>query len=670
MAVPPTTIPSGAADDAALSRAWAAIHRTTSLLADTQEADGHWCAELEGDTILESETILLYAFLEREQDPRVVEAANYILSKQRADGGWSQFADGPVDVSISVKAYFALKVAGQDKQSPAMVGAREAILAAGGADRVNSFTRFYLALLGQISYDQCPAVPPEMVLLPDWFPVNIYRFSAWSRTIFVPLSLVWAHRPSRTLPEAMSISELFHNAPNRWPALKNPGGSGRLGERLLSLGFRGMDFCLKLAEKMRIRPWRRKAVRSAERWMCERFEASDGLGAIYPPIVWSLIALRCLGYDDSSPEVSECHKQLDQLQIREQATGGQVTCRWQPCKSPVWDTAIALRSLAAHEFASTDTLVKATEWLLDNEISQKGDWARRNKVAPSGWCFEYRNSFYPDIDDTIMVMMAMQEASQRDDVKQRLPAGAVAAATERGRRWVLAMQNKDGGWGAFDRDNDADWLCHVPFADHNAMIDPSNPDITARVLEALAGTGMEADDPTICKAIRYIRSTQETDGSWFGRWGVNYIYGTWQVLVGLREIGVPVTDPAIQRGADWLERHQQSDGGWGESANSYLDDAWRGRGIVTASQTAWALLGLIAAGRHESAAVMRGLEALSRTQHSDGRWEEKEFTGTGFPRVFYLRYHNYAIYFPLLAFAQWRSAVLAGRVNQWNADAA
>lgn len=660
-AVPPrvSDSPPGS-DDPRLPQVWANIQRCVGFLRQQQAEDGHWCAELIGDSILQSETILLYAFLGRERDPVVQQAARYLLQQQQPHGGWGQYERSAIDISASVKAYFALKVAGHDPQSPPLQRARQAILDAGGADRVNSFTRFFLALLGQIPYEICPAVPPEMVLLPDWSPAGIHRFSAWSRTIFVPLAIVWAHRPRRDLPKGLGIAELFHAEPRRWPPLENPGTEGRLSDRCWVGVFRGVDRLLKLAEKVGFRPLRRRALRVAESWMLERFSDSDGLGAIYPPIVWSLIALRCLGYSDDSPEVVETQRHLDDLQVSGRNSAGEQTLHWQPCKSPVWDTAITLRALAASDSAPVDMLARAAEWLLAREIRVPGDWTNRVDAEPAGWCFEYNNAFYPDIDDTIMVMMALQEVARRKDVRSLDRAG-IADACERGRRWVLAMQNRDGGWGAFDRDNDAGWLCHVPFADHNAMIDPSTPDITARVLEALACMRMERDDPPVRRALQYLEQTQEADGSWFGRWGVNHIYGTWQVLVGLRAIGVSPDDPMIRRGADWLQDHQHPSGGWGESANSYLDDRQRGRGEPTASQTSWAIAGLIAAGRVDSVSVSNGLEFLLRTQQPSGRWLESELTGTGFPRVFYLRYDYYSVYFPLLALSQWRRACRSAR---------
>lgn len=642
------------------------IERTCGWLIEQQHADGHWCAELEGDTILESEYLLLMAWLGREHTAPARAAARYLELQQNLDGGWSQFPGGPLDISVSVKAYFALKLVGTSPDAPHMQRAREAILAAGGADRVNSFTRFYLALLGQISYEQCPAAPPELVLLPDWSPINLYRMSAWSRTIVVPLTIIWALRPVRMIESERGISELFCAPPEQWPPLRSPGLDGPPSgwERF----FRGVDRMLKLAERRRFRPLRSRALRAAQRWMLERFEDSDGLGAIFPPIVWSIIALRALGYPLDHPAVVECFQQLDGLMIFDRHNGEE-TLRLQPCKSPVWDTAIAQRALVAASGATTldaDTIQSAlgrsTRWLLDREVRRPGDWARRASVAPSGWYFEYRNVFYPDVDDTIMVIMALRElADSRPLAPER---GEISAACERAVRWVLALQNRDGGWGAFDRDNDAEFLCHVPFADHNAMIDPSTPDITARALEALAHVGIGREHPAVQRALTLLRATQEPDGSWYGRWGVNYIYGTWQVLVGLAAIGVDPNDPMVQRGAEWLLEHQQATGGWGESVLSYSEPAWHGRGTPTASQTAWALLGLMAADCSDRQAVTRGIQYLVDTQLADGRWDEPEFTGTGFPRVFYLRYHMYPIYFPLLALSRymtWSGASLERR---------
>ena len=673
-----------------------AIARADDYLKGEQHADGYWCGELEGDTILESEYILLLAWLGREDSIIARKAAEYIIEQQLPTGGWALFPGGDVEISGSVKAYFALKLTGHDSNAEYMQRARKVIMSSGGADSVNSFTRFYLALLSQISYEYCPAVPPEAVLLPAWFPTSIYRISAWSRTILVPLSIMWAHRPSRQLTAEKGIRELFIKEPDHWPRLRCPGLRRPSGFFSWETLFHRVDRMLKWCERWRIKPLRKRALAAAKEWMLERFANSDGLGAIFPPIIWSVVALRCLGYEEDSEEVVECMNQLDALTIEEEKTA-----RLQPCKSPVWDTALSLRGLAAAGASSQDNSIRrATAWLLQKEVKQCGDWSKKVKAEPSGWFFEHRNAFYPDVDDTIMVMMALadqldercEDGQQRNihgesinsadkdvrvsqartrDVEEArrvipslieetslsYPLSDVADACERGRRWVLALQNSDGGWGAFDKDNDAEFLCHVPFADHNAMIDPSTPDITGRVLEALGRLGMSVGHSSVDRAVDYVRKTQEPDGCWIGRWGVNYIYGTWQVLAGLREVGVPASSSVIQNGADWLVSHQQPCGGWGETAVSYAYPELRGQGPVTPSQTAWAVWGLIAAGMSNHSAVEKGIQWLLKTQRADGGWAEDQFTGTGFPQVFYLKYHLYPIYFPLLALAKWRRTI-------------
>lgn len=661
------------------------IARTQHWLLERQHDDGHWVAELEGDTILESEYILLLAYLGRHQTPVAIKAAQYILTQQTPEGGWGLYPGSGIDISVSVKAYFALKLTGHDPAAEYMERARAAIRAAGGADAVNSFTRFYLALLGQISYAECPAVPPEVMLLPRWFPINLYSVSAWTRTILVPLSIMSACQPVAQIDPELGIPELFKNGPQNLPTLRCPGLKGGTGLFSWDRFFRVADAAMHFCQRHRLLPFRKRALRAAERWMIDRFEGSDGLGAIFPPMVWSIIALRCLGHAEDSPELRYCYARLDGLLIEEGDT-----VRLQPCKSPVWDTAITLRALAASGLSSRDAAVASgMRWLLDRQINRPGDWSKTTRAPAGGWCFEYANSFYPDLDDTAMVLMALEE--QFSDVPllasaAALPAHAVGRrvksddtsaileetvqAIDRGEQWLLAMQNRDGGWGAFDRDNDRQFLCYVPFADHNAMIDPSTPDLTARVLEALGQLGHRRGHPAVDRAIAYLRSTQESDGSWFGRWGVNYIYGTWQVLTGLAAVGVGPDDPAMAAGAKWLLIYQQECGGWGESPNSYADPSLRGQGAVTASQTAWAIAGLVAAGLQDHPATRRGVRWLMDTQRADGGWDEPEFTGTGFPQVFYLRYHWYPIYFPLMALAQWGNATGAtARDGQPSLDA-
>jgi squalene-hopene/tetraprenyl-beta-curcumene cyclase len=680
-----------------------AIARTRKWLLDRQFSDGSWCAELEGDTILESETILLYAYLGQENSETARDLAARIIEQQLPEGGWAMYPGGKLEISGSVKAYFALKLTGHDPSAEYMQRARQAILTNGGADAVNSYTRFYLAMLGQISYEQCPAVPPEVMLLPKWFPVNLYAVSAWSRTIIVPLSIISAFRPMTEIAPGRGIRELFLREPENWPPLRCAGLPGGTGLFSWDRFFRGVDGLLKWCQRRRILPLRKRAIEAAEAWMVNRFERSDGLGAIYPPIVWSIVALKCLGYADDSPEVQYNHKQLEDLILRDEDTGA---VRLQPCKSPVWDTAITLRSLASGGISPENKSVrKAVSWLLKRQIREPGDWSENVAATPGGWCFEYANDFYPDVDDTAMVLMALRAqfpvvsrhaqalppefglVDDLDDVeddwadgmtidlaafsRRRKDSEDVAAndaergeetvatldetvqAIDRGLQWLLAMQNKDGGWGAFDRNNDRQFLCYVPFADHNAMIDPSTPDLTGRVLECLGKLGRRMGDPAVDRAVAYLRQTQEADGSWFGRWGVNYIYGTWQSIVGLAAVGVPANDPAILAGANWLLAHQQACGGWGESADTYEHPHLRGQGTPTASQTAWAVMGLLAAGMAGHSAVTRGIRYLSLMQEDDGSWNESEFTGTGFPKVFYLKYHYYPIYFPLLALAQW-----------------
>ncbi len=659
-----------------------AIARTRDYLLSRQHDDGYWVAELEGDTILESEYILLLAFLGKEDSETAALAANYILRQQLPSGGWAIYPDGPLEISASVKAYFALKLTGHSPDEEYMLRARQAILQAGGAEMVNSFTRFYLALLGIISYDQVPAVPPEIILLPNWLPINIYEMSAWSRTIVVPLSILWAHRPCHPLPEHHKIDELFVNSPQELPA--SMGHSQTLDDMQTETWldwekfFRRVDQSFKLLERFRIRPLRKRALRKAAAWMCERFDDSDGLGAIFPPIIWSVIALKCLGHDDDSPDVVRAMRELDNLMIREGNT-----IRLQPCKSPVWDTALTTIALRDSGVPADHPAIRSSvQWLLSKEVRRSGDWKELNgQLQPAGWFFEFNNCFYPDIDDTIMVIMALHKSLPEPHAAEFYAAynafeGEMAAvvagrrqetqaavaemesvrplleAVNRGTAWVLGMQNSDGGWGAFDVDNNREILTRVPFADHNAMIDPSTPDIAARVVEMLAQIGFSKEHPQVRRALDYVCQHQEADHSWFGRWGVNYLYGTWQSIVGLRAIGVPAHDPRIEGAVDWIKSKQQTCGGWGETPRSYDDPSLRGSGDVTPSQTAWALLGLLAAGEHNSLAVQRGLDYLLSTQHEDGTWEEQQFTGTGFPRVFYLKYHYYRLYFPLMALSR------------------
>ena len=465
--------------------------------------------------------------------------------------------------------------------------------------------------------------------------------SSWTRTIVVPLSIFSAFKPVRDVGPERGIRELFHKPP------ETPLPPGPPTRRLLSWGnfFLGVDAAYKSAERLGLlAPFRKVAVAKAAAWMRERFEDSDGLGAIFPPMIYTAIALRCLGVPDDAPEMRWAMTQLDDLMIEEDGA-----IRLQPCMSPVWDTALALNALAdAGLTTETDAAPQAAvDWLLQREVRRRGDWSVLNPhLEPGGWVFEYRNDFYPDVDDTAMVLMALARTDAAHSPEAR-------PAVERGIRWLLGMQNRDGGWAAFDRDVTREVLTKIPFADHNAMLDPSCPDITARVLEALGHYGFGVEHPQVVRALAFLRKTQEKSGCWIGRWGVNYLYGAWQVLVGLQRIGFDMTDPTVRRCVSWLQQVQQEGGGWGETCASYDDPSLAGQGSPTASQTAWALLALMAAGEEDSDAVRAGIGYLVETQADDGGWKEESFTGTGFPKVFYLKYHLYSLYFPLMALARY-----------------
>jgi squalene-hopene/tetraprenyl-beta-curcumene cyclase len=656
------------ADPAYISPLGSAIDRARRCLLRAQATDGHWCGELQGDTILESEYVLLMAFLGKEKDERVRKAARYILDQQLPEGGWSNYPGGPVELSVSVKAYFALKVAGFEA-SGAMRRACDVIRDLGGAANCNSFTKFYLALLGQLPYGNCPSVPPEMMLLPKWAYFSIYAMSAWTRTILVPLSIFYAYRPVRTLPSELCIPELFLEPPQtpRWPHPPT--------RRLFTWTnfFLALDQCFKRADAWGLGPVRRVALKRAVAWMTERLADSEGLGAIFPPMIYTVVCLRCLGHADDSPEMRWAIQKLDDLMIEEDGR-----LRLQPCFSPVWDTALTTIALVDAGMTRGHAAVAAADqWLLDREVRRRGDWSIQNPgLEPAGWFFQYKNAFYPDTDDTAMVLMALARTrvafadprSAAHGEESELEFLHLRPEAERGVQWLLGMQNRDGGWAAFDREINREVLTKVPFADHNAMLDPSCPDITGRVLEALGHYGYRVGHPAVDKALAFIRKTQEPSGAWIGRWGVNYIYGTWQVLVGLRKIGFDMREPMVERAVLWLKQVQQPGGGWGETCRSYDDPKLAGRGKPTASQTAWALLGLLAAGEEFGPEVRAGIEYLIDTQEDDGGWAEDEFTGTGFPKVFYLKYHMYRQYFPLMALARYASTRTRPPIRLQNAD--
>jgi squalene-hopene/tetraprenyl-beta-curcumene cyclase len=629
-----------------LGRVSAGMEKARNYLFSQQHPDGYWCGELEADTTLESDYITIHTLLGTGNRSRMERAVPEIIRHQNEDGGWPIYAGGPSNISASVKAYFALKLMGYSPDHPVLERARGRILAMGGVTECNTFTKIYLCFLGQYDWEAVPAVPPELVLFPNWFWFNIYEISSWSRAILVPLSIAYAKKPFKKIPAEMGIDELFIGGRHgrhlhlRWDPK-------RISWRNF---FLVLNQLIHFCERFNIRPLRYLAIKRAEKWMLARFEKSDGLGAIYPGILNSIVALRCLGYSTDDPQVIRALDEFEKLGIDEPGIPdhSEPTFRMAPCYSPVWDTAYAMFALGESGIPKDDPrMLKAADWMLSKEVRSKGDWAVKvRNVAPGGWYFEFNNEFYPDVDDSAMVLLGLDKV---DNPRERYQHEVSQRAID----WILAMQCKAGGWASFDKDNTRMVFQKMPFADHNAMLDPPTVDITGRVLEMLAAYGYTQDDPAVRKAIKFILKEQESDGSWFGRWGVNYIYGTMQVLRGLDAMGVDHNEPYVQQAAEWLRMVQNSDGGWGETCGSYDDPSTRGVGPSTPSQTAWAIMGLLAAGDTRSESVQRGILSLLETQKPNGSWDEDQYTGTGFPRVFYLAYHLYRDYFPLIALSNY-----------------
>jgi squalene-hopene/tetraprenyl-beta-curcumene cyclase len=615
------------------------IQRAVDHLLSLQAPEGYWVGELEADTTLESDYIFFLYVLGKLDSRRRVKLANYIRRRQLSDGGWNIYAGGPSELNATVKAYVALKLAGDSPAASHMARARCQIHELGGVEATNSYTRLYLALGGVLPWSYVPAIPPELILLPTRFFLNIYSMSSWTRAIVVPLMLVYARKPRWDLPPDAGVGELFRDASGRIPAFK-------WDPRVVSWRnfFLVLDRLFEWHEKLPWKPLRQRAIRRAKQWLLEHLERSEGLGAIFPAMVNSVFALRALGYSIDDPLTEREIGHLAQFEIEEGDT-----LRLQPCVSPVWDTAVTMFSLQEAGLpADHPALVKAASWLLDRQVLGGGDWQINNPgVDPGGWAFEFRNDFYPDVDDTGFVLMALQRVAYPDPAR-------LEQALRRGTAWVLSMQNRDGGWGAFDRDNDSVFLTRVPFADHNAMIDPSTGDLTGRVLEYLGRSKWPASDPRIQRAVRFLRRDQTPEGPWYGRWGVNYIYGTSGALRALETLGLQ-KEAESQRAVAWLRAVQNPDGGFGESCASYHDPQLKARGQSTASQTAWALVGLLAAGETSEPAVKQAVGYLLDQQRENGTWAEAAFTGTGFPRVFYLKYHLYRNVFPLYALARYRN---------------
>ncbi len=623
-----------------------------ALLTKQHPDDGFWCADLSGgDVTVECDTIMLLNFLGQGDSPKVARLAQAVRAAQLPDGGWPIYLDGPADLSATVKAYWALKFAGYQPEDPALTKARARIAELGGIHRVKTYSKFYMALFGLYDWEGVPSIPPDLMLFPNWFPFNIYAMSAWTRSIVIPLSIIWARRPKVVCPPHARLDELFPDG-RRYIPLRET----MPAERFFSWGrlFLLCDTALKRLEGRGPHWLRTWALRLAENWIRERLRDSDGLGAIFPGIVNTIMALVCLGY---SPADRLLREQLDHLERLERPMEDG-SLRIEPCHSPNWDTAIAMISLAESGLERADpALARAARWLLRKEIRRPGDWCVKNPAGPvGGWAFQFHNAFYPDVDDTAMVMLALRHAELGEG-----EALARERACLRGLHWLLSMQSRNGGWGAFAKDNTRAYFSRIPFADHNAIIDPPTPDVTGRVLEFLGSVGYDISYPCIRSAVECLRRSQEADGSWFGRWGVNYIYGTWQVLRGLQAVGCELGEPFIQQAADWLYAIQLPSGGWGESCATYEDPAKKGQGPATASQTAWAIMGLLAAGRGSDPSAARGVGYLLATQGADGTWSETACTGTGFPGVYYLTYGLYKDYFPLMALGLYRRLVVEAR---------
>ena len=623
-----------------------AIAAASRAVLDQRKADGHWVFELEADATIPAEYILLRHYLAEPVDS-VLEAkiGNYLRRIQNANGGWSLFYGHEFDMSASVKAYFALKMIGDDPDAPHMARARKIMLERGGAAKSNVFTRILLAQFGVVTWRAVPMMPVEIMLLPRWFPFHLTKISYWARTVIVPLLVLLDMKPRARNPRGVGIDELFLEDPKSiGMAPKAPHQS-----QLWFTGFRLLDSVLRVVDPLFPKRSRQRAIDKAVAFVTERLNGVDGLGAIYPAMANSVMMFDLLGYPKDHPHYVLARQSVEKLLV---VKDDEAYC--QPCVSPVWDTALTAHAMMEvggdKEVASARD---ALDWLKPLQVLDvEGDWIeKRPGVRPGGWAFQYNNAHYPDLDDTAVVVMAMDRARGRG-------AGTkYDEAIARGREWIEGLQSRDGGWAAFDADNLEYYLNNIPFSDHGALLDPPTDDVTARCVSMLAQLGDTVrTSPALARGVEYLRRTQLADGSWFGRWGVNYIYGTWSVLCALNAAGVPHDDPAVAKAADWLIAIQNEDGGWGEDGESYKLD-YRGyeKAPSTASQTAWALLGLMAAGERDHPAVSRGISYLTANQAADGFWDEELYTATGFPRVFYLRYHGYSKFFPLWALARYRN---------------
>lgn len=643
-----------------------AIARSHRYLLDIQYKEGYWWGELESNPTMEAEYILLLQFLGTNDSETIRKLANHIISRQRDDGTWGQFYGAQGDLSTTVECYFALKVAGTPTDSPSMLKAKRFIISKGGVSESRVFTKIWLALFGQWDWKGVPVMPAEIMLLPNWFPITIYDFSSWARATIVPLLILLDKKPICQLPASAQLDELYADGKERAEySIKRP-------KRLIGWEtfFYAGDQVLRYIDKLPWKPVRSHAIRRAEEWIIDRQENDGSWGGIQPPWVYSLMALKVLEYPIDHPIVQKGLEGFESFSIEENDA-----LRVQACISPVWDTSLAMIGLLDSGLSPDHpALVKATDWLLNEQVLRGGDWQVKAKsVTPGGWAFEFHNDVYPDLDDTSEIVMALHKVQHDDDIGKQ-------EAISRAVNWLLGMQSSNGGWAAFDKDNTKVLISKIPFADFGETIDPPSVDVTAHILEMFGQLGYTADHPAIAKALDYVFSEQEYDGAWFGRWGVNYIYGIGAVIPALESLGLDMRSEHVNRAIDWLLDHQNSDGGWGESCASYVDPSYRGRGPSTASQTSWAIIALLASGRGDLPATQAGIEHLINTQQIDGSWDEPYFTGTGFPGYgigqrmdeyltpeesgfqgielpagFMINYHMYRNYWPLAALGRYRN---------------
>jgi squalene-hopene/tetraprenyl-beta-curcumene cyclase len=626
----------------------ASIDTAATALLGLQHWDGHFVFELEADATIPAEYVLMRHFLGEPIDTGLErKIAAYLRRIQSSDGGWPLFHEGASNISASVKSYFALKMIGDAVDAPHMARARQWILASGGAAASNVFTRNLLALYGAIPWRGVPVVPVEIMLLPRWFPFHIDKISYWARTVLVPLTVLNALKPRARNPKGVHVKELFVTPPDEvtvWP--RGPHQKWPWAQL-----FAGIDRLLRIAEPFFPTVTRKRAIRHAVQFVTQRLNGEDGLGAIFPAIANSVLMFDALGYPAEHPDRHTARAALDKLLVIKQ---DEAYC--QPCLSPVWDTALAAHTLLeVGTPAAEKSARQGLEWLKPRQVlDTAGDWAAsRPGVRPGGWAFQYANAHYPDLDDTAVIVMAMERASQRSSAS----AAYFKQAIDRGREWVFGLQSCNGGWGAFDADNSYEYLNHIPFSDHGALLDPPTADVTGRCVSMLAQLGDKpGKSEALDRGLAYLKHAQEKNGSWYGRWGMNYIYGTWSALCALNAAGVDAASADVRAAVGWLLSIQNPDGGWGEGGESYrLDYKGYEPAPSTASQTAWALLALMAAGEVAHPAVACGVDYLVSTQREDGLWKEERFTATGFPRVFYLRYHGYPKFFPLWALARYRN---------------